>query len=66
MGEDRYIACCYIEPTIAIYECVYGQYPNIEQYKELKRKYKNLTNALYYEEMENARQMNKDVKAILF
>jgi hypothetical protein len=29
-------------------------------------KYKNLTNALYYEEMENARQMNKDVKAKLF
>lgn len=60
MGEDRYFAAQVIEPSILRYESIYGDYPNVEEYKELKKKYKNLINAWYGEEMEKARKEQKE------
>ena len=66
MGEDRYFAAQVIEPSILRYESIYGDYPNIEEYKELKKKYKNLINARYGEEMEKARKEQKEKREAIF
>ena len=61
MGKDNYMAALTGSAESA-YFWIYGAYPNLKEYMNLKTKYKNLIDAKYGEEMKKAKQFEETMK----